>query len=225
MISILLADDHAILRQGINVLLEEEPDFKVIAETGDGLEALQLAQSLHPDILVLDLELPGLKGLEVLRQIQNKIPETRVVILSMYAKEAYVLEALRYDAMGYVLKGSDADELIQAIRQAAKGLRYLSPPLSEHAIEAYMQKAQEQDLDPYDTLTNRERQVLHLAAEGFSSTMIGERLMISSRTVETHRAKMMHKLNLNNQTDLIRYAIRKGIIPLEDEIPGIDSNN
>jgi DNA-binding NarL/FixJ family response regulator len=224
MISIVLADDHAILRQGVNVLLAEEPEFEVIAETGDGLEALQLTQSLRPDILVLDLEMPGLKGLEVLRQIQNKIPETHVVILSMHAKEAYVIEALRYGAMGYVLKGSNANELIQAIRQAAKGLRYLSPPLSERAVEAYMQKAQEQTLDPYDTLTNRERQVLYLAAEGFSSTMIGERLMISSRTVETHRAKMMHKLNLHNQTDLIRYAIQKGIIPLEEENSEVGSN-
>ena len=149
-ISILLVDDHAILRQGLNALLAKEPDFEVIAETGDGLEALELAERLQPDIIVLDLELPGLKGLEVLRQIQQRNPNIHVVVLSMYAKEAYVLEALRYGALAYVLKGSDANELIQAIRYAVHESRYLSPPLSEQAIEDFLQKAQGHTLAPYD---------------------------------------------------------------------------
>jgi two-component system response regulator NreC len=215
-ISILLADDHAILRQGVRALLASEPDFSVVGETGDGLEALELAESLKPNIIVLDLELPGMKGLEVARQISQVNQHTRVVILTMYSKEEYVLEALKNGASAYVLKGSGAEELIQAIYQVMKGMRYLSPPLTERAIEAYLQKTQDQTLDRYETLTNRERQILHLATQGLSNPEIAERLVLSARTVEVHRGKMMHKLNLHNQADLIRFALRRGILPMED---------
>ena len=216
MIRLLLADDHAIVRQGLNALLANQKDIKIVAETGDGISTLNKVESLKPDVIILDLELPDLKGLEVLRQINQRDPNIRIVVLSMYATEAYVVEALRYGAMAYVLKGSDASEIVLAIRQAMQGSRYLSPPFSKNSIEAYLQKAKEEDIDPYDTLTNRERQVLSLAAEGLSSNDIAKRLNISPRTVETHRAKFMHKLSLSNQTDLIRFALRAGIIPLEE---------
>jgi DNA-binding NarL/FixJ family response regulator len=212
----MLADDHKIVRQGLRALLEAEPDFHLVGETGDGLEAVQLAERLCPDVLVLDLMMPGLGGLEVTLQVGKRSPQTRVIILSMHADEAYVLEALRNGAAGYVLKESSADELVQAVREVVAGRRFLSSPLSERAIDAYVSKAQEVALDRYETLTAREREVLHLAAEGHTNAEIADRLSISSRTAETHRANMMRKLALRSQTDLIRYALRRGIIPMED---------
>lgn len=214
--TIMLADDHKIVRQGLRALLEAEPDFHLVGETGDGLEAVQLAERLCPDVLVLDLMMPGLGGLEVTLQVGKRSPQTRVIILSMHADEAYVLEALRNGAAGYVLKESSADELVQAVREVVAGRRFLSSPLSERAIDAYVSKAQEVALDRYETLTAREREVLHLAAEGHTNAEIADRLSISSRTAETHRANMMRKLALRSQTDLIRYALRRGIIPMED---------
>ena len=214
--TIMLADDHKIVRQGLRALLEAEPDLHLVGETGDGLEAVQLAERLCPDVLVLDLMMPGLGGLEVTLQVGKRSPQTRVIILSMHADEAYVLEALRNGAAGYVLKESSADELVQAVREVVAGRRFLSSPLSERAIDAYVSKAQEVVLDRYETLTAREREVLHLAAEGHTNAEIADRLSISSRTAETHRANMMRKLALRSQTDLIRYALRRGIIPMED---------
>lgn len=215
-VSILLADDHTILRQGLRALLSAEPDFNIVGEASDGLEAIKLAERLKPDVLVLDLMMPGLNGLEVTRQIRQRFPKTRVVILSMHAKEAYVLEALKNGANAYVLKDSQAMELVRAVREVISGRRYLSPPLSERAIEAYVQKTQANNLDVYDTLTGREREVLQLAAEGNSNAEIGAKLSISPRTVEIHRANMMRKLNLHSQTDLIRFALQRGILPMED---------
>lgn len=216
MTTIILADDHRIVRQGLRALLEAEPDFRLVGETGDGLEAVQLTQRLQPDVVVLDLMMPSINGLEATRQISDSCPQTHVIILSMHADEGYVLESLRNGATGYVLKDSSADDLVRAVREVVAGRRYLSAPLSERAIEVYMQKTQETAVDPYERLTNREREVLHLAAAGHSSTEIAERLSISSRTVETHRANMMRKLDLHSQTDLIRYALKRGIIPMED---------
>jgi len=215
MTTIVLADDHHIVRQGLRSLLEAEPDFSVVGETGDGLEAAQLVERLRPDVLVLDLMMPGLNGLEVTRQVSQRSPQTRVVILSMHANEAHVLEALRAGAVAYVLKESTSAELVRAVREAVAGRRYLSPPLSERAIEAYMQKAESVALDPYETLTAREREVLYLVAEGHTNAEIADRLFISRRTVETHRANLMRKLDLRTQTDLISYALRRGILPME----------
>jgi DNA-binding NarL/FixJ family response regulator len=216
MTTIVLADDHHVVRQGLRALLEAEPDFHLIGEAGDGLEAASLVERLQPDVLVLDLMMPGLSGLELTRQVrQRALRHTQVLILSMHADEAYVLEALKNGAAGYVLKNSSAADLVQAVREAAAGRRYLSPPLSKRAIEAYIEKAKAAPLDPYETLTTREREVLHLAAEGYANAEIAARLSISSRTAETHRAHLMHKLGLHNQTDLIRYALRRGIIPAD----------
>lgn len=216
MIRIMLADDHQVVRQGLQALLNSEPDFDVVGETGDGLNVLPLVERLEPNVLVVDLMMPGLGGLEVTRQVSQQVPQTRIIILSMHANEAYVLEALKNGAVGYVLKDSSAAELVKAVRLVVDGQRYLSPPLSERAIEAYLQKAQEVISDRYESLTPREREVLYLAAEGNTNAEIAEMLSISPRTVETHRANMMHKLDLNSQTDLIRYALRRGILPLED---------
>lgn len=215
MTTLVLADDHPVVRQGLRLVLEAEPDFRVVGEGGEGWETVQLVERLQPDVLLLDVMMPGLSGLEVARQVQQRAPRTRVVILSMHATESYVLEALRAGAMAYVLKESDAAALVQAIREACAGRRYLSPPLSERAIEAYLRKSQAEPLDPYETLTTREREVLHLAAEGHTNPEIGRRLFISPRTVEIHRRNLMRKLGLRTQTDLIRYALQRGLLPAE----------
>jgi len=215
MTTIVLADDHHIVRQGLRALLEGQPDFQLVGEAGDGLEAVQLTERLKPDVLIIDLMMPSLNGLEATRQVGQRSPHTRVVILSMHANEAYVLEALRNGAAGYVLKDSSAADLVHAVREVVAGRRYLSSPLSERAIAAYIQKASDVALDPYEMLTNREREVLHLAAEGYTNAEIAGQLSISPRTAETHRANLMHKLGLRTHTDLIRYALRRGILPME----------
>jgi two-component system response regulator NreC len=216
MITIVLADDHHVVRQGLRALLEAETDFSVLGETGDGLDALRLVEQLNPNVLVLDLMMPGLNGLEVARQLARRSPATRIVILSMYSNEAYVLEALGNGASAYVLKDSNSADLVHAVREVAAGRRYLSPPLSDRAIEAYQEKAKAATLDKYDMLTTREREVLQLVAEGHTSTDIAARLGISSRTAEAHRSNLMHKLGIHTQADLIRYALRRGIIPMDN---------
>jgi two-component system response regulator NreC len=218
-IRILLADDHQVVREGFRALLEAEPDFEIVAETGDGLEAVRLTEHQKPHVLVVDLMMPGLNGLEVARQITQRLPRTHIVVLSMHANEAYVLEALKNGACAYVLKDASAAELVRAVREANVGRRYLSPPLSEPAIDNYIQRTRNSDsLDLYDTLTNREREVLQLAAEGHTNAEIAGRLFISPRTVETHRANVMHKLGLRSQTELVRYALRRGIMPIEGTV-------
>jgi two-component system response regulator NreC len=216
MTTIVLADDHHLVRQGLRSLLEAEPDFRIVGEAGDGLEVVQLVERLQPEVLVLDLMMPGLNGLEVTRQVGQRSPQTRVIILSMHSSEGYVLEALRHGAAGYVLKASSAADLIKAVHEVVAGHHYLSPPLSEHAIEAYVQKAKDTRLDKYETLTTREREVLHLAAEGYNNPEVAERLTISPYTAMTHRANLMRKLGLHSQTDLVRYALQRGIIPMEN---------
>ena len=213
MVSILLVEDHQVVRQGLRFLLEHEPEFQVVGETGDGLQAIQLVESFKPAVLVLDLFLPGLNGLEVARQVKQRFPQTKIVILSMYADIAYVLQALNNGVSAYVVKNASATHLVQAVKAALAGLRYFSPPLSETVVQDYAEKMRSGSLDPYETLTAREREVLNLAAEGLTVPEIGSRLAISPRTVESHRANLMHKLELRTQTDLVRYAMRHGILP------------
>ncbi len=216
MIKIVLADDHEVVRHGLRLLLEAESDLNVVGEASDGLETIKLVEKVKPDILVLDLMMEGLNGIEVTRQVTKYAPTTRVIILSMYGNEGYVLEALRAGAKAYVLKKSSAANLVTAIREVTTGHRYLSPPISEMAIESYLQKSQPTVMDPYDTLTARERETFYLAAHGHTSAEIAARLCISHRTVEVHRANMMKKLNLRTQVDLIRYALQRGILPAEE---------
>jgi two-component system, NarL family, response regulator NreC len=215
-ISIILADDHPVVRRGMQALLESEPGFSVVGVAADGLETVRLTQRLKPEVLVLDLMMPGLSGLEALRILRERSPRTRIVILSMYSSSAFVAQALQNGAIGYVLKGSTEENLVRAVREAAAGRRYLSPPVTEIAINAYIEQSKTGLFDPHDTLTPRQREVLQMAAEGKTSGEIAERLHISPRTVENHRATIMKKLGLQNQTDLIRHAIRHGLISPEE---------
>jgi DNA-binding NarL/FixJ family response regulator len=215
MTTIVLADDHLVVRKGMRSLLEAESDFELVGEADDGLETVQLVERLTPDVVVLDLMMPGLNGIEVTRQIRKRSPHTKIVILSMHADDEYVLEALRCGANGYVLKDAGATELVGAVRDVANEKRYLSPELAERAVDAYVRQTQETTLDRYETLTDREREVLHLAAEGLTNAEVAARLSLSPRTIENHRANMMRKLGLHNQTELVRYAIKRGIIALE----------
>ncbi len=210
--TVVLVDDHTVVRQGLRALLEAEGDLRIVGEAEDGLEAVELTKRLKPDVMVLDLVMPGLNGLEVARQCVQLTPKPRVVVLSMHADEAYVVQALTAGALGYVLKRSTGAELVHAIREALAGRRYLSAPLSDGLIEAYLRKVKGEEHDPYNTLTTREREVLQLAAEGHTNPEIAGRLVVSPRTVEMHRANMMQKLGLHSQADLVRYALRRGIL-------------
>lgn len=210
MMTIVLADDHPVVRRGLLALLRAERDFEVVGEASDGLEAVRLVERLKPHVLVVDLVMPALNGLEVTRQVAQG--RTRVVVLSVHDSEGYVQEALRNGALAYVVKGDTEAELVQAVREAAAGRIYLSARLSERAVEAYAHRAKEAAGDVYDLLTTREREVLQLAAEGHSNPEIAARLYISVRTVESHRGNLMQKLGLKTRTDLIRYALRRGFL-------------
>lgn len=212
-ITIVLADDHRIVREALRSLLQTESDFKVLAEAADGLAAAELTEKLSPNVLVLDLMLPGLSGLDALRRIARRSPRTRVVVLSMYTTEAHLVAALKHGASAYVAKDASASELVTAIRKAVAGERYLSAPFSTALLDEYLGRAAGNHPDPYETLTNREREVLHLAAEGRSSAQIADRLRISPRTAETHRANALKKLKLHGQTHLVLYAVEKGLLP------------
>jgi len=215
--TIVLADDHHVVRQGVRVLLEAQPAFSIVGEAADGHQAVRLVTSLRPAVLVVDLTMPGLTGLEVTRLVRQHAPETRIVILSMHANEEYVLDALRSGASAYVLKNASADELVRAIRKVLGGGRYLSPPLSARAIDVYSERCGAVSPDRYDTLTARERAVLQLAAEGCNHRTIATRLGMSPRTAEVHRVNLMRKLDLHNQMELIWYAMRRGVLSVEEE--------
>ena len=209
--TVVIADDHDLVRRGLRSLLEAENDCKVLADVADGLAAVEAVRKYKPTVLVLDLSLPRLHGLQVLRQAKEESPHTQVLILSMHDDEPYVIAALRAGAMAYLLKGADSAEISRAFREVLAGHRYLSAPLSDWAINALACQTPDAS-DPIQTLTAREREILHLAAAGLGNPEIAETLFISPRTAETHRANMMHKLGLHTQTDLVRFAIRKGLI-------------
>ena len=212
-ITIVLAEDHHVMRQGLRALLEREPDLSVVGEAADGAAALEAVEQLAPDVLILDLVMPGITGLEVLRQATRRGSGTRFVVLSMHSTEAYVVEAFNSGASAYVLKEATASDVVRAVREVKAGRRYLSPPLSEHAIDAYTKRAQATSIKPHGVLTAREMEVLRLAAQGYSTQQIAASLSISPRTAETHRSHLMRKLDLHSQTDLVRYAIRERLVP------------
>ena len=214
-VTVLLADDHPIVRQGLRHLLETQSDFKVVGEASDGLEASQMAERYHPDVLVVDMMMPGLNGLEVTRQVSQRSPGTRIIVLSMHNNDAYVLQALKRGASGYVLKDSGPAEVIKAVNQVMLGRRYLSESISERLVEMLLKQTGQLPSDPYEELTNREREVFQLTAEGCSSSEIAGRLCISPRTVEVHRANIMEKLGLHSQMDLLRYAVRRGVVSVD----------
>jgi len=209
--TVILADDHEVVRRGVRSILEADGAFKVLAEVADGLSAVQAVEKHKPALLFLDLSMPRLHGLEALRQVRTASPNTKVLILSMHNDEPYVIEALRAGAMAYILKGSESTEIARAVAEVVAGRRYLSAPLSERAIAALTSRTPDQ-ADPLNALTPREREVLSLAAEGLSTTEMAEKLFISPRTAETHRTNLMQKLGLQSQTDLVRFAIRRGLI-------------
>jgi DNA-binding NarL/FixJ family response regulator len=199
------------VRQALRYLLDAQPDIRVVGEAADGLEATRIVERLQPDVLVVDMMMGGMNGIEVTRDVGKLSPKTCVVVLSMHADEGYVLEALRAGARAYVLKDSVADNLLHAIREAILGRRYLSHPLSEHVIESYLQKQEGASSKPHERLSTREREVLHMLAEGLNNNEIAARLSISRRTVEVHRARVMRILGVHNQVQLLRYAIQAGI--------------
>jgi len=208
-ISLVLADDHHIIRQSLKVLLETQAHIAVVAEAANGIEAVEAVEKLKPDILVLDLFMPVLNGLEVLRQLSRTGRTTRSIILSMHANEGYVLEALKSGAWGYVLKQSTSANLLHAVKEVMAGRRYLSPPLSERAIEAYVTRASEGPPSPAarGPITIREAEVMNFISDGKTNSEIAAQLSISVRTVEHHRASLMRKLKCRNKAELIRYAL------------------
>lgn len=209
----LIVDDHPMVREGVRAILARNPDSEVVGETGDGLRVAELVERLHPDVLILDVMLPGMNGIEVCRQVADRWRDTRVLMVSMHSNEAYVLAALRAGASGYLLKDTAAEELMRAAQVLAAGGTYLGAPFSERAFAAYAASGPA-STDPYDLLTEREREVLQLAAEGHGNVEIGRRLFISPRTVEVHKANLLRKLGIQ-ASEMVRYAIRRGVIALE----------
>jgi DNA-binding NarL/FixJ family response regulator len=210
MTTIVLAEDHTLMREGLNSLLARDPTLKIVGEANDGEQAVKMVEKLKPGLLLLDLMIPRLHGLDVLRQVR-KLRTTKVLVVSMHADEPHVSEAFRNGAGGYVLKESSATELLKAIRSVLSNRRYVSPSLAVLANQSSKTR-QSAEADVFSTLSARERLVLQLGAEGLTGAQIGKKLFISRRTVESHRASLMKKLSLKSQTDLVRFAIRKKLI-------------
>jgi len=213
-VRVLLADDHALVRAGIRALLESLEGIAVVAEAGNGGEVLELARKHRPDIVLLDISMPGIGGLEASAQLKQELPEVRVVMLSMHANEEYVLQALRAGAVGYMLKDSATAELELALQAVMQGETYLSPPISRQVVEGYVQRVGAEQ-PAADHLTPRQRQVLQLIAEGLSTKEIAYRLELSVKTVETHRAQLMERLQIRDIAGLVKYAIRNGLVSSE----------
>lgn len=212
-IRVLLADDHTLIRAGLRMVVVSQPDFTVVGEASDGREAVALAEQLKPDVVVMDIGMPSLNGIEACRQIHDSLLGTQVIMLSMHSDEGYVLRALKAGAKGYMLKDSAEADLASAIRAVTAGKSFFSPAVSKILLEDYMRKLKRTGAeDSFDLLSPREREVLQLVAEGKSSKEVANLLSLSVYTVETHRAKVMQKLNLHNIPELILYAVRKGVI-------------
>lgn len=212
-IRILLADDHKLMRSGLRLLIEQQPDLSVVGEAADGREAVALAKSLRPDVAVMDISMPNLNGIEAAQQITQGHAELAVIVLSMHPDESYVLRALKAGAKGYLLKDSAESDLITAVRAVARGKSFFSPAVSKVLLDDYIRKLKRSGAeDAYDLLTPREREVLQLVAEGKSNKEVANLLNLSVYTVETHRSNIMQKLNLKGVPELTLYAVRKGII-------------
>jgi DNA-binding NarL/FixJ family response regulator len=212
-IRILLADDHTVIRRGLCLLLESHPGFKVIAEAADGREAVAMAEAHKPDVVVLDVAMPTLNGIEAARQISARLPQTAIVFLSMHADEGYVLKALKCGAKAYLLKDSAENDLVNAIKAVSEGKAFFSPAISKMLVEDYMRQMRERDVDDsYELLTTREREILQLLAEGKANKEVAALLNLSLYTIETHRGNIFQKLNLHSGAELILYAVRKGVI-------------
>jgi two-component system response regulator NreC len=208
MIRIVLADDHALVRQGFRMILEAQPDMEIVGQAGNGREAVELAEKLHPDVVVMDVAMPELNGTEATRRLAASTPRTRVLALSMHKDSVYVREILRAGARGYLLKDSGDTDLVAAVRAVAKGEGYISPAVSDAVLSDYRKHV----TDPLDLLTGREREVLQSIAEGKTNKEIATALNLSVYTVEAHRGRIMEKLNLHSTGELVRFALRNGLI-------------
>jgi DNA-binding NarL/FixJ family response regulator len=212
-IRVLLADDHKMIRAGLRLVLEQSPDITVAGEADDGRQAVALALELKPNVVVMDVGMPNLNGIEASLHVKQALPETAIVMLSMHSDEGYILRALRAGATGYILKDSAEADLVGAVRAVAEGKSFFSPKVSRILLEDYMRKLRKSGAeDSYDLLSAREREILQLVAEGKSSKEIANLLNLSVYTVETHRGNIMQKLNLRGIPELILYAVRKGIV-------------
>jgi DNA-binding NarL/FixJ family response regulator len=205
---ILLADDHAVVRQGFKMLLAAQPDMEIAGEASNGREAVEAAERLRPDVVVMDVAMPELNGIEAMRRLATSVPHARVIALSMHKDSVYVREILRAGARGYLLKDSDAEDLVSAIRAVARGESYLSPAVSNAVLDDYRRHV----TNPIDLLTSREREVLQMLAEGKTNKEIAGVLNLSVYTVDAHRGRIMEKLNLHSINDLVRFAVRNGLI-------------
>ncbi len=212
-IRVLIADDHSIVRGGIRALLELQDDIEVCAEVANGREAVQTVQDLNPQVILMDVAMPIMDGLEATRRITKTNPETRVIVLTQYDNKEYALSAIKAGAAGIVPKKAGPAELVSAIRAVHQGDSFIHPSMAKWVVMDYAERAAD---DPFDSLTEREREVLKLVAEGYSNREISEQLFISVKTVLGHREKTMHKLDIHSRTDLIKYAIRKGLISVDD---------
>lgn len=208
MIRVLLADDHAMVRKGFRLILEAQSDMQIVAEAGNGREAVELAEKLHPDVVVMDVAMPELNGIEATRRLASSSPHTRVLALSMHKDSVYVREILRAGARGYLLKDSIDSDLINAVRAVSRGDGYISPGVSDAVLSDYRRHV----TDPLDLLTSREREVLQMIAEGKTNKEIAAALNLSIYTVDAHRGKIMEKLNLHSTGELVRFALRHGLI-------------
>jgi DNA-binding NarL/FixJ family response regulator len=215
MVTLVIADDHTLVRKGLRALLAPHVDVHVVGEATDGIEAVEVSVRMRPDVLLVAHALSRMNGVEVTRQVRKSAPHTRVAVVSPHDDESRAAEALRAGASAYVLLDSTADELVRALRDVSLGRLFVSARVAERASSNPFGDARCTPDDAYETLTRREREVLHLAAEGARSAQVAERLGISPRTVEVHRANVMRKLGLRSQVDLIRFALRKGIIPMD----------
>lgn len=212
-IRILLADDHALVRRGLHYLLDRAEGMQVAGEAADGREAVRLCEEIRPDVVIMDIGMPNLNGVEATAQIAKKNPSIGIIILSMHADETYLVRALSAGAKGYLLKDSAETDLIRAVRTVHEGRPFFSPAIAHTLLEDYMRRLQQQNLqDSYDLLTDREREVLQLLAEGKSNKEVATLLDLSLYTVETHRSNLMQKLNLHNTAEIVLYAVRKKII-------------
>jgi two-component system response regulator NreC len=214
-IRVVVADDHTILRQGIKALLDNQEEIEVVGEAKDGREAIKAIEELSPDVILMDIAMPGLNGLEATRRIKKKFPMTKVVVLTMHTNEEYIFQILNAGADGYLVKETAFQDLISAINSVHRGEAFMSPSISKKVMTDYIQRAQGEEKVGFDTLTTREREILQLVAEGNANKKIAEALFISPKTVETHRAHIMDKLNIHDRAGLIKYAIRKGMINLD----------
>ncbi len=213
MTRILLADDHGVVRQGLRAVLARDASFEVIGESGDGREAVRLADALQPDIVIMDISMPQLNGIEAAKQIVKANPRTHIIILSMHSDETYLMRALQAGVKGYLLKESAEEDLIRAVRMVAQGKPFFSPAVTSALLADYMREMQQRNLrDSYDLLTEREKEVLQLLAEGKSNKEAAAVLDLSTNTVETHRTNLMQKLGLHNTAEIVLYAVRKKII-------------